>query len=364
MTTTSTPQHTLPLPSSVKRVSGTLRPAKILLVGEAPGANEEKWGSPFVGAAGQELDSILVDAGLRRSDCALTNVFDVRPPDNDLTPWCVPRKEIKHTGQFFTLIPYNKLYVRPDFVEPARARLYDEIKRVSPNIIIALGNTAMAALTGVTGVGKIRGTLYLSTLVPNVKVLATYHPAAIIRQYELRVVTVADMMKARGEAEFPDLRLRRRALHLEPTISDLVQWKEYLTQARFLAVDCETKNGQITCVGFSPSPDEAFVVPFWDRRQPNWSYWPDAASERFAWQVCHDILVSDAEKILQNGLYDMQYFLRYCWPMRRFTHDTMIKHHSLYPGLPKGLDFLGSLYANERAWKKYRPRGGEEKQEA
>lgn len=364
MTTTLMLQPTSPLPTSVKRVKGSLRTSKILLVGEAPGATEEKFGIPFAGAAGQELNSMLEDAGISRASCSLTNVFDVRPPNNDLTPWCTSLKLLQPTNQFFARVPYNKLYLKPEHIQPARERLYNEIALVRPNIIIALGNVAMSALTGATGIGKVRGTLYLSTLQPTVKVLGTYHPAAILRQYDLRAVAVADLMKAAREAEFPELRLRRRALHLEPTLDDLISWRDRLVAAPALAVDCETKAGQITCVGFSPSPDEAYVIPFWDRRKPGNHYWPDHASERFAWQICHDILSSPAEKILQNGLYDMQYFLLYRWPMRRFVHDTMIKHHSLYPGLPKGLDFLGSLYANERAWKKYRPRGGEEKREA
>lgn len=345
-------------------MNAILRPARVLLVGEAPGANEERWGSPFAGAVGQELDSILADAGLRRSDCALTNVFDIKPPEGDLTPWCLRKAEIKHFGQFFAWVPFNKLYISPEHIEPARARLYNEINQVKPNLIVALGNTAMAALTGIASIGKVRGTLYMSTLVPNIKVIGTYHPAAVLRQYDLRPVVVADFMKIAAESAFSGLRLRRRALYLEPTLDDLYSWRDYLCKAPALAVDCETKNGQITCVGFSPSPEEAYVIPFWDRRKPDWSYWSDATHERIAWQVCRDILESDAIKILQNGMYDLQYFLRYRWAMRRFVHDTMIKHHSLYPGLPKGLDFLGSLYANERAWKKYRPRGGEEKREA
>lgn len=365
MTTTSTPLHTSPSLSSAKRVNGIIKPAKILLVGEAPGEQEERLGMVFVGNAGRELTALLEDAGIARSSCALTNVFDQRPPNNDLSHWAVTRKEaVPDPGRPWAWIAANKLYVSPAYVHPALERLRSEILTVKPNIIVALGNTAMSALTGVAGIGRVRGTLYVSTLVPSVKVIGTYHPAAILRQMEVRVFAEADLLKVRHEAEFPDLRLRRRALYLEPTAADLLAWRERLLRAEALAVDCETKAGQITCVGFSPSATEAYVIPFWDRRKPGYHYWQTAADERLAWQVCRDILTSPIPKILQNGLYDLQYFLRYQWPMRRFLHDTMIKHHSLYPGLPKGLDVLGSLYANERAWKKYRPRGGEEKREA
>jgi DNA polymerase len=345
---------------------GSFNPgSKILFVGEAPGENEERLKQVFVGSSGRELQSQLEDAGISRASCSFTNVFTRRPPNNDLQNWGVTRKELIIDGSRpWAYISANKLYVRPDIVQPALERLREEIKKLKPNLIVALGNTAMAALCNVSGIGKIRGTLYLSTLVQNVKVIGTYHPAAIMRQYDNRPVVIADLMKAKIECEYPELRLLRRALYLEPTINDLIQWRERLISAPALAVDCETKAEQITCVGFSPSPVEAYVIPFWDRRKPHAHYWPDAASERFAWEVCRDILSSPSIKILQNGLYDVQYFIKYQWRTCNFLEDTMIRHHSLYPGLPKGLDFLGSLYANERAWKKFRPRGGEEKREA
>jgi uracil-DNA glycosylase len=364
MTTTSMP---LPIsPSLPKRntVSGTIRAARILLVGEAPTEQDERQGMLFTGSAGQELTSMLVDAGIRRAECALTNVFDQRPPGGDLGAWSVKRAEVTFDPMRpWAWIPAAKQWLPGTRVQPALERLRTEINAVQPNVIIALGNTAIAALTGSSGIGKIRGTLYQCRLSGR-KVIGTYHPSAVLRQYEFRGIVEADFLKAKAESEFPDMRLRKRTLYLAPTIADLAEWRNRLVSAPALAVDCETRNGQITCVGFAPSPDEAFVIPFWDRRKPGWHYWPDAESERFAWQVCHDILVSPAEKILQNGLYDMQYFLLYRWPMRRFIQDTMLKHHSLYPGLPKGLDFLGSLYANERAWKKFRPRGGEEKKDS
>ena len=348
-------------------MNGTLKPAKILLLGEAPGEQEERLGSVFVGAAGRELDSLLSDVGLRRSDLALTNVFNQRPPGNSLLAWSVTKKEAD--AAVSPSLPYHAIqaetgkWVHPSKVQPALARLREEIALVQPNLIIAMGNTAMSAVCNVSGIGKIRGTLYQGKLLP-VKTIGTYHPAAVLRQYELRSTVEIDLMKAKREAEFPELRLRRRVLYLEPTVRDLRQWYHTLSGAPALTVDCETSRGQITCVGFSPDAISSYVVPFWDRRRSDWSYWPTLDEEFEAWLFCYLLLTSDSIKILQNGLYDLQYFLRYRWPMRRFIHDTMIKFHSLYPGLPKGLDFLGSIYANERAWKKFRPRGGEEKDDA
>lgn len=363
-------QPTPPLLSSPKKVPAVLRPgSKILLVGDAPGTEEVKQLIPFVGGAGKELDSQLADAGIRRSTVSLTNVFDERPPNNNLAEWAEAKKEIGKqidSSRLFTYIEAERAkYVQPKYVQPALERLRDEIKKVNPNVVVALGNVAFSALCNTSGIGRARGSIHTSSLVPGLKVLPTYHPAAIFRQYDNRGTAIMDLMKAERESHSPDFNLRRRAIYLEPTISDLFSWRDRLLSASHLAMDIETKPAisQITCIGFAPSRDEAYVIPFWDKRKPDGSYWTEA-EEIIAWKVVKEIVESPSTKIMQNGLYDVQYCAFYGWKVRGFTEDTMILHHSLYPSVPKGLDFLGSLYCNERAWKRLRPRGGEEKDDA
>lgn len=369
-TTTLTGQPTLPSLPSVRRVTAKIMPqAKLLLVGEAPGAEEEKLLTPFVGAAGKELDHMMADAEILRSSISMTNVFDVRPPQNNLLHWCADKKEagvgINPALPWAWIQPETAKYITAAHVQPALVRLREEIKRAAPNCIVALGNIALAALCGVSGIGRLRGTLHECTLVPGIKVIPTYHPAAILRQYDNRGFVVADLMKAKAESAFPDFRFLRRALHIEPTVSDLYTWRDRLVSASEITMDVETKPsiGQITCIGFSPSPTEAYVIPFWDRRKPDGHYW-SFEDEKIAWRIVASILSAPNIKIMQNGIYDVQYCLMYKWNVKGFVHDTMILHHSLYPSVPKGLDFLGSLYVNERAWKKFRPRGGEEKSDA
>lgn len=312
---------------------------------------------------------MLADAQIRRYECALTHVFNQRPPDGNLKYWSGEKKEVKRGINpdlpWAWIQPEPKLYVEAKHAQPALVRLKAEIERVRPNCIVALGNTALSALCGVAGIGRVRGTLHECVLVPGVKVIPTYHPAAIIRQYENRGFVVADLMKAKTESLFPDFRFLRRSLWIEPTVHDLYAWRDRLTSASHLTVDVETQPSarQITCIGFSPSNTEAYVIPFWDRRKPDGHYWSHE-DEKIAWRIVKEILESPSVKIMQNGLYDTQYCLHYKWYVRGFTEDTMILHHSLYPSVPKGLDFLGSLYCNERAWKQYRPRGGEEKKDA
>jgi uracil-DNA glycosylase family 4 len=94
-------------------------------------------------------------------------------------------------------------YVRREF-EPQLERLGDEILNLDPNLIICLGNSALWAMAGRTGITKLRGTTLLSThCVSGYKLLPTYHPAAVLRQWELRPTTLADLMKASREVIFP-----------------------------------------------------------------------------------------------------------------------------------------------------------------
>jgi hypothetical protein len=304
---------------------------------------------------------MLETAGLRRGDLALTNVFLERPPNNDLTAWGVPRAEAKSAvagtpAPFNTLIPTGRFVVDPARSVPALHRLRDEISTVSPNVIIALGNTALSALCGIAGIGKSRGALHVCQLSGR-KVLPTYHPAAVARQYELKTTVELDLMKAARESETADLQLLRREINFIETVDDLLAVEGRLCSADILTFDIETKAGQITCIGLAPTKTSVFVVPFWHRQRIHWFNHEDEVA---VVKIIRRILGSSVPKLAQNGIYDIQYLARYGIPVRNFVHDTMILHHALFPALPKGLDFLGSIYANERAWKRMRPRGGDD----
>ena len=196
----------------------------ILLVGEALGQNEARFGRPFVGPSGLELLKLLNEAevialtsedythlrsyyntGLPKflneiweahPEVRRANVFNLHPPGDRLENFC---------GEKSQAIPgYPKLgtigWVRAEF-EPQLERLGDEILACDPNLIICLGNTPLWALSGRTGVSKLRGTTFLSThIVSDYKCLVAYHPAAVIRQWELRPVTIIDLGKAIAEA--------------------------------------------------------------------------------------------------------------------------------------------------------------------
>lgn len=323
---------------------------KIALVGEAWGEHEERERRPFVGPAGWQLNSMLKDAGIARSECFLTNVFNIRPrPTNKIENLCTNKKEVKHV-----LPPLSSgKYIRDEYLGELD-RLYAELRQSKPNVTVALGGTAAWALLRDGRISKLRGAVSESPVIPGLKVLPTFHPSYILQGgYESRHVTVLDLQKARREAEFPEIRRPIRVVYTEPLLHELDWFEEkFLRRAKRLSVDIETRENYITCIGFAPSIDVALVVPFEDLRKPGASYWGSEEAEIEAWSWVRNVLASDVPKVFQNGLYDMHRLWRGMGiPVRNAEHDTMLLHHALQPESPKGLDFLGSVYTDEAAWK-------------
>jgi uracil-DNA glycosylase len=350
---------------------------KLLLCGEAWGENEARIGRPFVGPTGVELMRMMHDANLihfgdedyqnlrsyyrtgnpiypeeiwQRHGVQRTNVFNFRPANNKIDEVCGDKAE--------AIAGYPSLgkskYVRAEFTGELE-RLGDEILGLDPNLIVCLGNTALWAMAGSTGIGKLRGTTRLSThTVRDYKLLPTYHPSAVVHQYELRPTTVADLIKAKREAAFPEIRRPQREIWIEPNVDEIRTFIDrHVRNCRYLSVDIETSGTSITCIGLSPRPDLALVVPFVDRRKKGNNYFPDLATEVAAWDCVKRVLEDKTiKKVFQNGMYDIAFLWRSVGVgVRGAEHDTMLLHHALQPESLKALGYLGSIYTDEGAWK-------------
>jgi hypothetical protein len=237
--------------------------------------------------------------------------------------------------------------------------LSDELVEIDPNLVLAMGNTAMWALTGKTAISKLRGATTISThCASGFKVLPTYHPAAVLRQWDLRPIVVADCCKALYESTFPEIRRPYREIWIEPTIEDINEFLISCADAPLLSVDIETSGRRITCIGFSPSPRLALVIPFVDPKRLGGNYWPTAEIECEVWEIIREVLERPSPpKLFQNGLYDIGFLFRaYGIKVAGAAEDTMLLHHALQPESVKDLGFLGATYANESAWKVMRAR--------
>lgn len=331
----------------------------LMIVGEALGREEEEHGKPFVGPSGKLLRSCLSQVGISFDEAHVTNVFNFRPkPSNDISNLCGAKLD----GILGWPALVKGKFVRKEYASELD-RLLGEIDHVQPTLILALGATASWALLRTTGIKSIRGAPLPFHRSPtrSYKVLPTYHPAAVLREWKLRPILLADLHKARREMDFPQLRRPSRKIWIEPSLADLDTFeREHILRSPQLSIDIETAGEQITCVGFAPTKDIALVVPFVDMENKTKSYWSTLSDELKAWDWVRRMCQTPIPKTFQNGLYDMNFlWTKYGITVTNASDDTMLMHHAMQPEMQKGLGFLGSIYTDEASWKFMRAKHSE-----
>ncbi len=133
--------------------------ARLMFVGEAPGADEDAQGEPFVGRAGELLTKIIQATGLQRGDVYIANILKCRPD----TPGQASGNRKPTTDEMATCIPF----------------LHEQIDLIRPQVLVALGATAVEGLLGKTlGITKLRGNWKTYRGIP---LMPTYHPAYLLR---------------------------------------------------------------------------------------------------------------------------------------------------------------------------------------
>lgn len=164
--------------------------AKLMFVGEAPGADEDEQGEPFVGKAGQLLTKIIETMGLRRSEVYIANILKCRPD----TPGQAAGNRKPTPAEMATCLPY----------------LHEQIDLIQPQVLVALGATAVEGLLGKTlGITKLRG--HWQTY-RNIPLMPTYHPAYLLRNQamsEKRRVW-EDMLQVMEKLQMPISEKQRR----------------------------------------------------------------------------------------------------------------------------------------------------------
>jgi len=339
------------------------RSARIVVVGESWGWEEQQARAPFVGQSGQELRRMIAEAGLDPDECFYTNVVPERPDGNEMWRFFSPTKG--------AVAPFVRgLYPLPNVVEGLRC-LHEQLRAIKPLVVVACGNYALWALTNCTswstpaeaegrrvpsGIMQWRGSQWYCDAVPDLATLPLVpliHPAAILRAWYNRAVTVHDLRERvckQGLAR--DWRGPKPQVHAPPTFeharSTLIHWINSCNNGNKLRLmnDIETARGLMTCIGFADSPQFAMSIPFirTGYGQPFESYWTYEEEKTLVKLI--RTLLSHPNCLVegQNYLYDIQYIQKFlgCTPQHAF--DSMLAHHLLFPGTPKGLDYLSSLY--------------------
>ncbi|MBI5239702.1 MAG: uracil-DNA glycosylase [Elusimicrobia bacterium] len=171
-----------------KTVPGAGSPeARVMFVGEGPGFMEDRRGEPFVGPAGELLDRILAAIGLSRQAVFIANMVKCRPMKDPSRP--------EARG--------NDRPPSPEELSACRPYIAEQIRVLAPRVIVALGAVAARALlVSEAPIGRLRGTWaeYRDGSLA-VKVLPTYHPAALLRNPELKKDVWKDMKALRAELE-------------------------------------------------------------------------------------------------------------------------------------------------------------------
>lgn len=351
--------------------------APIVIVGEAWGSEEKaRGGRPFVGAAGDELNRMLAEAGLARDAILCTNIFNGQPDGNDLSLLFDPG-----APTLAGLAPSSAL-------RPHLGRLQRQLDAFPRRLIIVCGNYPAWAFTNETGATKakykptdragvlkptgitsLRGSQLFAVRhitddrsLSTTPVLPLIHPASILRQWSQRAITVHDL-RTRVPLALQNAWTRPTPYRFDHrpsfqrAIGQLSTWLHSRTEIT-LAADIETKsNSLITCIGVADSADYALCIPFVNlidegRNRRLVNYW--SQSEEIAiWKVlCALFRARHVRWVGQNFLYDLQYIHADYGCTPALAHDTLIAQNLLFPGTPKDLGYLSSVYcAHHRYWK-------------
>lgn len=371
-------------------------PARVAIVGEAPGKSEVEQGKPFVGQSGHFLNSLLSQAGIVRDQCFVGNVCQARPQGND----------------------FNTLDWEGADVQEGIAQLREDLRKFDPTIILCLGNAALfvmkrpgetprktnqrrkedilppeesalereespaenAPADGAQGepatgeaktphetkpgrgafqwpdrVGNWRGSLFLSTFLGEdraVKCLATYHPAAVLRDFSQQAYSRFDVKRLAAESKTRELVLPKRDIHTCASIPEVEHWLLRFRDAGLLtSIDIEGGVNGISCISFSQDPGFAFVMPFAHYDGP--SYWENEEDEVAAWAAVQTFLEDPSiPKLGQHFSYDS---FALAWTMgicvRNVAFDTEVGMFECFAELKKGLATQCSILTKQPFYK-------------
>lgn len=292
-------------------------PARIMVVGEAPGYREDEVSRPFSGKSGRLLDETFEKFGLDRSEMFITNMAKCRPPEN-----ATPNKT-----QLNACRPY----------------LDAELQAVQPEFILTLGNPALG-LVRKSGIMKHRGSV---NVLNGAQVFHTVHPAAVLRNPRYAQLFDADI------AAFS--RLVRGIDGASPPRTFLVQDKNTLARAcqailrsSAVAYDFETTGFDETLdepvmIGVGVAEGIAFVIPLYHPETP----WKDPGKVLNA--IGNALASTQAKLIAHNAKFDDKWFIERGMPVYA-DFDTMVAAHVINENWFKSLKVLAPMLLGVDAW--------------
>lgn len=295
-----------------------------LIVGQAPGSVEAVTNVPMTGPAGKTMWKIMMLANLNKRNFYVCNVCQCAPPKDPHT-----HNDRKPTEQE---------------VECCAPFLQSYIKRSSPGLIIACGDVAIKALTGVSGkVTNLRGQYFdlLDKWQHKCKVLATLHPSFVMRQRQWEAVAVEDLKRVHSFfTRGPAIEVTKQPIELVQvrSESELAEELQRMSQG-ITAFDIETpaelnpRKAEVIGIAFSNSYNKAVGVDLTQLGQ--------------AFTIIKKFLEDkNAKKSTQNGQFDIACLETAGITVKGLTFDTLLAEHVLASDMPKDLDFLRGKYTD------------------
>ena len=314
----------------------------IWFIGEAPGWEEKQKQEPFVGYSGKELTKMLFEAGILRQNCYFTNVTDDRPPSGKIEDLFCKVREAKTLG----LEKINGKYPRASLVRD-REEILQLIRKYRPKLVVPLGTIALWAITGNIGITAWRGSILDFE---GVKVIPTFNPAGVLKNWPWRWVSVQDFKRCVVEAKTTEINRPEYKFIIKPSFERAMDTLQSI-KGQLISADIETRAFQIACVGIGWSDVDAICIPFMSIEKDK-GYWTEEEEIAITLKLKEVLTDKNTPSIFHNGGYDLQYFARQWGYVPYMTEDTMIMQHLVYPGMQKSLAFISSMYCKYyRYWK-------------
>ena len=302
--------------------------AKLVIVGEAPGAAEDEAGMPFVGPAGHILDECLEFAGIDRSEIYITNVCKIRPPNNKL-------KDLHLIGRSLA-----------EFIP----QLENELTTLQPNCVLLLGNTALEILTGNKRIESFRGSILRTKL--GFKAVASLHPASLLhaegegmKSWRDLVLIKHDIKRAVLQSAFPEINSTDRTLQIARNSQEVYRFLDRYSDATVASADIETSRTIPNCISIAFNRHHAISIPLLLNSIPSHDL-------HYIWKFVSEFL-NDTKVglIAQNGKFDTKRCRDVGLPWHSLYFDTMLAWHTLFAEMPKKLQVISSILTEEPFYK-------------
>lgn len=310
--------------------------AKLMILGECPTYKDTNAGRAF--SDSKELNQLLSDVGIYKDNCWLSYVSKYEVPPN------IGKKKIP--------FPIRAKNHGVD-IDAQLRELQTEINSIKPNCILALGKTALWALSGNLDINSYRGSIMHGM---GVKFVPTYNPAHLSWQatdiefkgYWNRQIMAFDMRRAKAQSEFPDLILPSRTLEICRNSAQLAEFRKRYKGKIRMATDIEANGTCIpVCIGLAFTRNHGICVPLWNTDGISTIPTSDLVQ---CWIILAEMLWEN-EIVGQNFNYDRDKIKRLGFIIRKLASDVMMKAQAINPELPKGLAYNTSIYTEEPFYK-------------